>query len=215
MLAIKPKSANPPTITANLLPCRINHDGPISLSARLWSPSTTPADPSADNNPTEDANEKAQQPIAHFRGRRLHGRQVLVPAGYTGAVIKPTKEVPQQAPQEDEDEMEETTYVAEQEATFDKIVVWRHESVADGMEDRYVRGVEEWIGFAEAVSLLSTMITLVANVFRFMEIERDAKCIRGIVRQKSWQIYYNTTFRLLSRGTPLSYKIFEVETDFS
>jgi ribonuclease H2 subunit C len=37
-------------------------------------------------------------------------------------------------------------------ATFDEIVVWGHEVAPDSMEDVYVKGVEEWIGFAEAVS---------------------------------------------------------------
>ena len=37
-------------------------------------------------------------------------------------------------------------------ASFDKIVLWGHESLVEG-HDPFVKGVEEWIGFAEAVSL--------------------------------------------------------------
>lgn len=42
--------------------------------------------------------------------------------------------------------------VMEQKAVFDEIMVWGHEAVPDAV-DVYVKGVEEWIGFAEAVNL--------------------------------------------------------------
>ena len=35
-------------------------------------------------------------------------------------------------------------------ATFDELVIWGHE-VVPGEEDEYVRGVEEWVAFAEVV----------------------------------------------------------------
>ncbi|KAK1775715.1 ribonuclease H2, subunit C [Copromyces sp. CBS 386.78] len=37
------------------------------------------------------------------------------------------------------------------QAEFEEFVVWGHESLADAAGDAYVRGVEEWIGFAERV----------------------------------------------------------------
>lgn len=37
-----------------------------------------------------------------------------------------------------------------QESCFDEMVVWGHEMVPED-EDVYVKGIEEWIGFAEAV----------------------------------------------------------------
>lgn len=43
------------------------------------------------------------------------------------------------------------TLTMEQHAKFGEIMVWDHEAVPEGA-DVYVKGVEEWIGFAEAVS---------------------------------------------------------------
>lgn len=37
------------------------------------------------------------------------------------------------------------------QGVFDEFVVWGHESVADASSDAHVRGIEEWIGFAEKV----------------------------------------------------------------
>lgn len=42
------------------------------------------------------------------------------------------------------------TLIMDHTATFDHVMVWDHEAVPDG-EDVYVKGIEEWIGFAEAV----------------------------------------------------------------
>lgn len=39
----------------------------------------------------------------------------------------------------------------EEVATFDEIMVWDHENLP-GDEDLFVRGVEEWIQFAEAIN---------------------------------------------------------------
>ena len=35
-------------------------------------------------------------------------------------------------------------------ATFDELVIWGHE-VVPGEDDEYVKGVEEWVAFAEVV----------------------------------------------------------------
>ena len=35
--------------------------------------------------------------------------------------------------------------------SFEKVVIWNHESTVDG-DDAFVKGLSEWIGFAEAVS---------------------------------------------------------------
>lgn len=37
-------------------------------------------------------------------------------------------------------------------ATFDEIMVWGHEGVVDGQQDEIMKGIEEWIGIAPAVS---------------------------------------------------------------
>lgn len=50
------------------------------------------------------------------------------------------------------DEDAEPVKVLEETASFDEVVVWGHEAVPES-DDPYVRGVEEWIAFAEAVGL--------------------------------------------------------------
>ena len=41
----------------------------------------------------------------------------------------------------------------ETKARFEEVVIWGHEQVPED-DDVYVRGVEEWVGFAEAVGIL-------------------------------------------------------------
>jgi ribonuclease H2 subunit C len=51
---------------------------------------------------------------------------------------------------EAEGEIEEVK-VAEQIGTFDAVVVWDHGGPVDAERDMYIRGVREWIGFAESM----------------------------------------------------------------
>jgi ribonuclease H2 subunit C len=92
----------------------------------------------------------------YFRGRRLLGRNVPVPQGHVGAVLKITSDKVQKPPaeenEEEDDEVVEETFVTEEVATFDSIMVWNHETVPEASEDPYVKGMEEWMGMAEAVS---------------------------------------------------------------
>ena len=105
---------------------------------------------------------------AYFRGRKLKGREVKVPEGYTGAILskaspgneageKVTKRLGRDGEEfgeEENEEGEEKEGEGEElleVASFDKIVLWGHESLVEG-DDAFVKGVEEWIGFAEAVS---------------------------------------------------------------
>ncbi|KAL8769951.1 MAG: hypothetical protein Q9209_004198 [Squamulea sp. 1 TL-2023] len=142
----KPKET-PRECTPNLLPCRIHHDGPVNATRRYW-------DPQHD----KDGNLEA-----YFRGRKLKGREVKLPEGYKGVVVreeakedntqrKNVKRMSRQQLQDedaDEDDEEEVK-VLEEVAGFKDFIVWGHEAVADG-DDAYIKGVEEWIKFAEAV----------------------------------------------------------------
>lgn len=49
-----------------------------------------------------------------------------------------------------EEEQGEVTILNEL-GSFDKLLIWYHESMVDG-DDPFVKGLAEWIGFAEAVS---------------------------------------------------------------
>lgn len=53
---------------------------------------------------------------------------------------------------EQDEEREEPLKILETQATFDEFVVWGHE-IVPAADDPFVKGVEEWIKFAEAVIL--------------------------------------------------------------
>ncbi|KAI4209776.1 MAG: hypothetical protein LQ351_007306 [Letrouitia transgressa] len=132
--------------TPNLLPCRIHQDGLVNASSRYWKPQSA-ADGTAES---------------YFRGRRLKGKEAQIPEGYRGVVIKHGKnqKVPLKSNgdlQEDEDvdvsEMEDVGTL-EELAEFDSTMLWGHETAVD-LDDAFVKGIEEWISFANSVGSLS------------------------------------------------------------
>lgn len=146
--------------TPNVLPCRIQHDGPVSQSDSYWEPSQEPgiydsvivADIFADCVPDGKR-------VAYFRGRKLHGRALRLPEGYRGVVVDKAEPPKPQGPRPDEPEVvdleaedEMPLGALETKAEFDEIVIWGHETVADTNSDPYVRGVEEWMKLAEKVT---------------------------------------------------------------
>ncbi len=52
-----------------------------------------------------------------------------------------------------EEESRKIVTVLNEVGSFEKVVVWNHESIVDG-DDAFVKGLGEWIAFAEAVSHL-------------------------------------------------------------
>jgi ribonuclease H2 subunit C len=66
-----------------------------------------------------------------------------------------TKSTSRQTPADDEEnddedeEMDVETTIAKQIGEFDEIVIWEHGGVVDGERDGFVRGLGEWVGFAE------------------------------------------------------------------
>jgi ribonuclease H2 subunit C len=52
----------------------------------------------------------------------------------------------------DEADEVEQTFIAVEVSTFDQMMIWNHETTPESTEDPYVKGVEEWISMAEAVS---------------------------------------------------------------
>ena len=102
------------------------------------------------------------KPEAYFRGRKLRGQEIEVPQGYRGVVVKEAgrektafqinekKGLEGEESEEREEEQEEVTILNEL-GSFDKMLIWNHESMVDG-DDPFVKGLNEWIGFAEAVS---------------------------------------------------------------
>ena len=101
---------------------------------------------------------------AYFRGRHLHGTTLPLPQNYTGAILHVTdKQLPQTrtqpqqpADEDDEDaEVEESmpveVKIAEQVGEFDEVIIWGHGGEVDGSGDAFVRGMNEWVGFAESM----------------------------------------------------------------
>ena len=143
--------------TVNIVPCRIHHDGPTRVTKRYW-------------NPVYDQKESTR--TSQFRGRKLRGRLLRVPEGYEGVVVKSTDETLHTQPQlpsrgptytaidddleiadheeEDDDEPQEPVKLLKEMATFDDVVVWGHDHVPSG-DDPFVKGLSEWIAFAENI----------------------------------------------------------------
>lgn len=97
----------------------------------------------------------------------MKGKDAKIPEGYTGVILskanagnevaeETTKQMERDGGELGGEEGEEgggfeEAQALEEVASFDKIVLWGHESLVEG-DDPFVKGVEEWIGFAEAVS---------------------------------------------------------------
>ncbi|TQS32133.1 hypothetical protein Golomagni_07559 [Golovinomyces magnicellulatus] len=136
MLALK-ESNDKPKVTANLLPCRVQHDGPIDPIESFWTP---------------------VQAEAYFRGRKLQGKTVPLPSTYRGVVMERKadelrKEMQSGEGTQDDDDMVPLESVGMMQATeeFDEMIVWSHEALATAAGDPYVRSVEEWLQMADQV----------------------------------------------------------------
>ncbi|CAI7605547.1 unnamed protein product [Penicillium bialowiezense] len=154
--------------TPNIIPCRVHHDGPVDSLDRYWMPVEDEKgtfDPKLNTlspwNSEQSKTKRTPQYLdntqtVHFRGRKLRGRRVALPDGYQGVVAIPTDRVlpPTQRPDnegaEDETEAEDPVKVLETQGTFDDFVVWGHEAVP-AADDTFVKGVEEWLQFADAM----------------------------------------------------------------
>ncbi|OQD64995.1 hypothetical protein PENPOL_c006G10803 [Penicillium polonicum] len=143
------KNDSTPQCTPNIIPCRIHHDGPIDSLDRYWT--------------VKDEKDNTQ--TAHFRGRKLRGRRVALPDGYQGVVATPTDRVLPATQRAESDgaedveaEPEEPVKIMEMQSTFDEFVVWGHEALP-AADDTFVKGVEEWLQFADAMHTAPASVT--------------------------------------------------------
>lgn len=161
MLAIEKSKSHKGKCTPNVLPCRINHNGPVDASKRYWNPTKAPGNKHTEMLVSCTDVHADGKTVAYFRGRKLHGKQMKVPKGYRGVVISSTDRIlPKTAPAiEDDDvveiEEEADVKIMEEQSEFDHIMLWGHEALPDEIADPYVRGIEEWISLAEQVCLPS------------------------------------------------------------
>ncbi|GAB1727199.1 hypothetical protein NU195Hw_g268t1 [Hortaea werneckii] len=171
MLAIKSSPRNPhqsKPLHPNILPCSIHHSGPIKVSKRYWSPTTTT---------TAHDNSTTKLQTVHFRGRKLQGRRIQLPEGYIGKILQKTDDEEDVVKQPQGNEATAANAAEGEEAgedgdmsdsaatpvrrletngTFDSLTIWGHDHAPGGEgEDEFARGVGEWIGFAEAIHTVS------------------------------------------------------------
>lgn len=163
-----PKDCIQKQCTPNILPCRIHHDGPVDASPRYWAPETAKGQSSVASllhvtrTPIRDLSITDGYSEAYFRGRKLKGQEIDVPKGYRGVIVQEAgkeKTAVQNTNMGDLDEEEgeeggdgqEEVKVLNEVGSFEKVVIWNHESMVDG-DDAFVKGLGEWIGFAQAVS---------------------------------------------------------------
>ena len=101
-------------------------------------------------------------PHAYLRGRHLHGTPLPLPTTHTGAILQitdrtlPTSQPPPHDPSDSDEELEDAqdtaeVKVAEQIGEFDEVLVWGHGGTVEEERDMFVRGVREWVGWAEAM----------------------------------------------------------------
>jgi ribonuclease H2 subunit C len=193
MLAIEKSKSHRGKCTPNILPCRINHNGPVDASKRYWNPTKTPgkiytlicvsfANFLADG-----------KTVAYFRGRKLHGKQMNVPKGYRGVVISSTDRIlPKSTPAVENDEVVEIeaevdVKIMEEQSEFDHIMLWGHEALPDEVSDPYVKGMEEWIALAEQVCFLS-LEGVQSNISRSIPL-LTKKSKRKTKRNKAWAFW--------------------------
>jgi ribonuclease H2 subunit C len=190
MLAIIPSSSQsqPKLLHPNILPCSIKHSGPMRISKRYWNPRNqtlskhlSKIDPTADDTSSSSPS-STKVPTAYLRGRKLLAKRLPLPANYSGhllqktnalVVSKPKARIPRprdeeevEDEEEEEEELPQEVKVVEEKGRFDEILVWAHESVPAEEEDVYVKGLGEWIGWAERVSclpLLSCVLVVEAD----------------------------------------------------
>ncbi|KAL7951111.1 ribonuclease H2 non-catalytic subunit domain-containing protein [Trichoderma barbatum] len=148
MLEIRKDEAAASEGVVNLLPCRIQHTGPVGPSSAYWNPSV-------DENDTR---------TAYLRGRRLQGQTTSLPANYRGLVLqrKDDKQDAAEQPEvivigEDGDEGSAPSLGTMHTVTkFDKMVVWSHDAITDASSDPYLRSVEEWLIVADSIHSYDT-----------------------------------------------------------
>ncbi|KAK5998119.1 DNA replication licensing factor mcm6 [Cladobotryum mycophilum] len=145
ILEIKRDQVSSKETTANLLPCRVHHTGPIDPVTAYWTP--------------EIGDDEIK--TAYFRGRKLKGKTITLPDQCRGVVLKRSGESPgseQEEVEEEDGDEAGAPKVGEMQvmAEFDKMVVWSHENVTDSATDPYLRSVDEWLQVASQIHSYET-----------------------------------------------------------
>ncbi|KAF7547202.1 hypothetical protein G7Z17_g7883 [Cylindrodendrum hubeiense] len=138
ILSLKTNDETPKAV-ANILPCRIHHNGPIDPISAYWKPTTA-----------DDGTK-----FAYFRGRKLQGKVIRLPDQCRGVVVERKKDEEPLADVvdlvEEGDDPPERVGSMQVTAEFDEMVVWEHENMNDSTGDPYIRSMEEWLQVADQI----------------------------------------------------------------
>lgn len=73
----------------------------------------------------------------------------------TDRILPKTTLAPETIEEDEEVEVEPDVKVMEEQSQFNEIMIWGHESLPEDTADPYMKGIEEWISFAEQVCEVS------------------------------------------------------------
>lgn len=165
MLALRPEEEVKKCVP-NLLPCTIKYSGPVAASEQHWDPK--PASNTNDATTATETIASSNEQVAYLRGRKLRGKVVELPPTYKGHVLERSQDMLATSTSrnsnmretdahddqhgEEEEELPIEVRLLKQQAHFDKIMVWSHEAVPES-DDPYVKGIQEWMTFSQAVSV--------------------------------------------------------------
>lgn len=81
-----------------------------------------------------------------------------VPKGYRGIIVQEagkektaSKNTEKEILEGEQEQEQGEVTVLDEIGSFEEVVIWNHESMVDG-DDAFVKGLGEWISFADAVS---------------------------------------------------------------
>lgn len=124
------------------LPCCVKYDGSCAVSD-YFKPKS--AGIGVDGLKVEEV---------HFRGRKLQGATILLPAGYSGFVLGKRSHEKRKT-----SDMSERDLYWEMKAKFDKLTYWNHDSLPS-QDDAFARSFH-WFPLAEALHKPATTEDLV------------------------------------------------------
>ncbi|KAL7276314.1 hypothetical protein RUND412_000728 [Rhizina undulata] len=138
MLSIQLSKSAPKHVNCNILPCRVKHTGSANATEKHWKITSA----------------KDDTKTTYFRGRKLQGKSIALPTGYSGHILEATDEVVNSSDMNDRDgevDDEPETKNFKSRASFSEITVWGHETAPEHDSDGVFKGLNEWIAFSSKI----------------------------------------------------------------
>ncbi|KAK3398830.1 ribonuclease H2, subunit C [Sordaria brevicollis] len=157
-----------PKTKPNLLPCKIHHDGSVEPIESFWNPRDEDGIktayfrgrklhgypvplPSGYRGIIASKSKSTQPSSAQSKQEQQKPRMAHEMSFVMDNSPEPEPEVVDLDAEEEREKEPQVGGEMEVQAEFNQFVVWGHETLADAVGDGYVRGVEEWVGFAGRV----------------------------------------------------------------